>query len=319
MSNSFQDTILHHTVTEKDAGGRLDQVLSQVFPEYSRGFWQKQIKAGQIKVNDHIELKGKIALQLDDLIEINLILPEVVVDKAEAIPLSIIYEDDSILVLNKPTGLVVHPGAGAQNGTLLNGLLHHEPALSHLPRAGIVHRLDKDTTGLMVVAKTPEAHHSLVDQLRERSVSRHYQALVYGEVISGATIDQPIGRHPTRRTEMAVVSGGKPAITHYRISERFKKLTLLDVMLESGRTHQIRVHMKEVGFPLVGDGVYGKRHGIKGLSETVNDALRTFPRQALHAKKLVLMHPKTEELVTWEAPLPDDFKSLLELIREESL
>lgn len=235
--------------------------------------------------------------------------PEAVLaERPEDIALDIVFEDEHILVLNKPAGLVVHPGSGNWSGTLLNALLHHVPSLDTVPRAGIVHRLDKETSGLMVVAKTLPAQTDLVRQLQARSVGRHYFALVHGEVSAAGSVDAPIGRHPTQRTRMAVVEGGRDARTHYVIRERFGSATLVECKLETGRTHQIRVHMASIGHPLVGDPVYGKRRS----GDAVLDA---FARQALHAFRLGLLHPSSRQSMQWEAPLPQDFDGLLHSLR----
>ncbi|HHK2410007.1 TPA: 23S rRNA pseudouridine(1911/1915/1917) synthase RluD, partial [Pseudomonas aeruginosa] len=237
---------------------------------------------------------------------------------AQDIELEIVYEDEHILVIDKPAGLVVHPAAGHQDGTLLNALLYHVPDIANVPRAGIVHRLDKDTTGLMVVAKTLEAHTKLVAQLQARSVSRIYEAIVIGVITSGGTIDAPIGRHGVQRQKMAVVDAGKVAVSHYRVLERFRAHTHTRVKLETGRTHQIRVHMSHIGYPLVGDPVYGGRFRIPPVaSQTLVQTLREFPRQALHARFLELDHPATGVRMKWESPLPEDFLWLLSLLRQD--
>ena len=237
---------------------------------------------------------------------------------AEDIPLDIVYEDDDILVLNKPADLVVHPAAGNWSGTLVNALLHYKPTLEMLPRAGIVHRLDKDTTGLMVVAKTLIAHTSLVEQLQARDVSREYLALVHGNVVAGSTIEANIGRHPVDRKRQAVTEGGKEAVTHYRIEERFPHHTLLRVALETGRTHQIRVHLSWKHMPIVGDQVYGGRPRVPaGASESVRQAVQQFPRQALHATRLGLHHPVSGDYLQWQVAIPADMAALLDILRAE--
>jgi 23S rRNA pseudouridine1911/1915/1917 synthase len=237
----------------------------------------------------------------------------------EAIELNIVYEDSHLLVLNKPAGLVVHPAVGNWSGTLQNGLLHFDASLSGIPRAGIVHRLDKETSGLMVVARTLQAHHSLVCQLQAKTVYREYHALAYGEIISGTTIDLPIGRHPTHRQRYTVRDAGKDAVTHYRVLEKFKHFTLVRVMLETGRTHQIRVHLSHVGYALVGDPMYrGRLHIPKAASEELTAILHQFKRQALHAAKLGLIHPETQQQQSWEVPIPDDMQQLISVIRENS-
>ena len=298
-------------------GQRLDQVVASLCPQYSRSQLQKWIKAGHIRVDNKV-LKPKERLTGGEEVVIDAVLEPQTEFDAEAIPLDMVYEDDAIMVLNKPAGLVVHPAAGNWSGTLVNALLHYNPALEMLPRAGIVHRLDKDTTGLMVVAKTLEAHTALVAALQERDVSREYLALVHGNVVAGSTIEANIGRHPVDRKRQAVTEGGKEAITHYRIEERFAHHTLLRVSLETGRTHQIRVHLSHKHMPIVGDQVYGGRPRFPaGASETVRQAVQQFPRQALHATRLGLHHPTTGEFMQWEAGVPDDMATLLSTLRNK--
>ncbi|MGB1256398.1 MAG: 23S rRNA pseudouridine(1911/1915/1917) synthase RluD [Thiolinea sp.] len=290
---------------------RLDQVLAGLCPQYSRSQLQKWIRAGQVKVDDKV-LKPKERLTGGE--EIIVAVTEEIQThyEPEAIPLAIVYEDETIMVVNKPVGLVVHPAAGNWSGTLVNGLLHYNREQEKLPRAGIVHRLDKDTSGLMVVAKTLEAHQSLVEQLQERDVSREYLALVHRAVIAGATIEGNIGRHHVDRKKMAVTDGGKTAITHYRVEERFRHHTLLRVALETGRTHQIRVHLSWKQMPIVGDATYGGRPRVPaGISDDLRDALLQFPRQALHATRLGLTHPASGESMCWEVGVPDDMQQLL--------
>lgn len=299
-------------------GQRLDQVVASLCPQYSRSQLQKWIKAGQVLVDDKI-LKPKERLTGGEAIIINAVQEAQTEFEPENIPLDIVYEDDAIMVINKPTGLVVHPAAGNWSGTLVNALLHHDPSLEMLPRAGIVHRLDKDTTGLMVVAKTLEAHTRLVELLQERDVSREYLALVSGQVVAGSTIEANIGRHHIDRKKQAVTDAGKEAITHYRVEERFPHHTLLRVSLETGRTHQIRVHLSWKHMPIVGDQTYGGRPRVPaGISEELRSALQTFPRQALHATKLGLVHPVTDEYVEWEVPIPEDMAELLCLLANEA-
>lgn len=305
------------TVPADMDGQRLDQALATLYPEYSRSQIQKWIKAGHIRVDDKI-LKPKDRLTGGEEILIETVL-EVQTDfAAEDIPLDIVYEDDDILVLNKPADLVVHPAAGNWSGTLVNALLHYKPTLEMLPRAGIVHRLDKDTTGLMVVAKTLIAHTSLVEQLQARDVSREYLALVHGNVVAGSTIEANIGRHPVDRKRQAVTEGGKEAVTHYRIEERFPHHTLLRVALETGRTHQIRVHLSWKHMPIVGDQVYGGRPRVPaGASESVRQAVQQFPRQALHATRLGLHHPVSGDYLQWQVAVPADIAALLDTLRAE--
>lgn len=239
--------------------------------------------------------------------------------QAQAIALPIVYEDDALIVINKPAGLVVHPGAGNTNSTMLNALLHHAPSLKDLPRAGILHRLDKETSGLLVIAKTPAALKSLSHQLKKRTIEREYQTVVYGSMISGGTVDAPIDRHPLQRKRMAVVDTGKTAITHYRVMERFRAHTRLKVNLETGRTHQIRVHMAHIRHPIVGDPVYGGRVQLtKNMSEEMIAIMRQFKRQALHAFALGFIHPISGESVRFEADIPDDMKKLIKSLREDT-
>lgn len=312
-----QDQQIVSIVPPEMAQQRLDQVVASLCPQYSRSQLQKWIKSGQVLV-DNKPLKPKERLTGGEQIIIHATQEVQTHSEAEAMPLEIVYEDEAIIVLNKPANLVVHPAAGNWSGTLVNGLLHYNPSLEMLPRAGIVHRLDKDTTGLMVVAKTLAAHSSLVEQLQERDVSREYLALVQRPVIAGGTIDANIGRHHIDRLKMAVIEGGKEAITHYRVEERFRHHTLLRVALETGRTHQIRVHLTANQMPIVGDPLYGGRPRVPaGISEELREALRAFPRQALHATRLGLVHPLTEEDMAWEVPLPEDMALLLDLLRAE--
>lgn len=298
-------------------GQRLDQIAAQLFPEHSRSRLAGWIKDGRLTVDgavlrprDIVHSGAQLVLEAEQEAQGEWL--------AQDIELEIVYEDEYILVIDKPAGLVVHPAAGHQDGTLLNALLYHVPDIANVPRAGIVHRLDKDTTGLMVVAKTLEAHTKLVAQLQARSVSRIYEAIVIGVITSGGTIDAPIGRHGVQRQKMAVVDAGKVAVSHYRVLERFRAHTHTRVKLETGRTHQIRVHMNHIGYPLVGDPVYGGRFRIPPVaSQTLVQTLREFPRQALHARFLELDHPATGVRMKWESPLPEDFLWLLSLLRQD--
>ncbi|WP_070342339.1 23S rRNA pseudouridine(1911/1915/1917) synthase RluD [Pseudomonas aeruginosa] len=298
-------------------GQRLDQIAAQLFPEHSRSRLAGWIKDGRLTVDgavlrprDIVHSGAQLVLEAEQEAQGEWL--------AQDIELEIVYEDEHILVIVKPAGLVVHPAAGHQDGTLLNALLYHVPDIANVPRAGIVHRLDKDTTGLMVVAKTLEAHTKLVAQLQARSVSRIYEAIVIGVITSGGTIDAPIGRHGVQRQKMAVVDAGKVAVSHYRVLERFRAHTHTRVKLETGRTHQIRVHMSHIGYPLVGDPVYGGRFRIPPVaSQTLVQTLREFPRQALHARFLELDHPATGVRMKWESPLPEDFLWLLSLLRQD--
>ena len=293
------------------AGLRLDQALARLFPDYSRSRITQWIRSGQVRVDGAIR-KPRDAVLGGEQVRVEAELPADVRVEAEPIPLDIVYEDEALLVLNKPAGLVVHPAAGHHAGTLQNALLHHDPELARVPRAGIVHRLDKDTSGLMVVARTVEAHHDLVAQLQARSVRREYLALVQGELVAGGTIDAPIGRHPVDRKRQAVTASGREAITHYRIERRYQGYTLLRVSLETGRTHQIRVHLAHIHHPIVGDPVYGGRPRVpRGLDEALRARLQGFPRQALHARRLGLLHPRSGEAMQWEAPPPADMDELI--------
>ncbi len=303
-------------------GERLDKVLSELLPDYSRSRLQQWIKQGLVTVDDEAR-RPRDKVYAGDLItfqrEEALAQLEEGDWQPQAIHFETVYEDEQIIVVNKPVGLVVHPGAGNPEGTLVNALLHHTPALARLPRAGIVHRLDKETSGLLVVARTLEAHTSLVEQLQARAFEREYRAIVYGVLTAGGTVDAPIGRHPRQRTRQAVVNGGKEAVTHYRVLERFRAHSFIKCMLETGRTHQIRVHMAHLHHPLVGDPLYGGRLKIPaGATPLLAEALRGFKRQALHAMRLGLTHPATGEFMSWEAPLPADMERLLEILREDA-
>lgn len=297
------------------SGLRFDQAASELFPDFSRSRLQSWIKDGQLKIDGSVR-KPKEKLIGGETLELNAELEAQGAWEPELIQLNIVYEDEHLMIINKPAGLVVHPAAGNQTGTLLNALLHHAPELINLPRAGIVHRLDKETTGLMVVAKTLEAHTDLVEQLADRTVSREYEAVAVGVMTGGGTVDAPMGRHPIHRKLMAVLSrGGKRAVTHYRVAKRYPHHTHIRVKLETGRTHQIRVHMAHIGFALVGDATYGKRFKIpKGANDHLIETLKSFPRQALHAAKLGLEHPGTGEYTEWTAPVPADFQNLLEAL-----
>ncbi|WP_092016500.1 23S rRNA pseudouridine(1911/1915/1917) synthase RluD [Marinobacter daqiaonensis] len=297
---------------------RLDQAVAELMPEHSRSRLQGWIRDGVLTVNGKSR-KPRDKVMMGDRIELDA-EPEAQVEwQAERIDLDIVYEDEHLIVINKPAGLVVHPAAGHMDGTLVNALLNHAPEVENLPRAGIVHRLDKDTSGIMVVARSLIAHTSLVDQLQTRAMGREYEAVVVGTLTGGATVDAPIGRHPRERKKMAVVPTGKPAVTHYRLVERFAAHTHVRCKLESGRTHQIRVHMAHVRHPLVGDPQYGGRLRLpKGTTEELREVLANFHRQALHARQLTLEHPQTREMMTWEVPLAEDFEGLLEALRKHA-
>ena len=309
--------IIELIVPETSFNQRVDRVLAELCPDYSRSQLQKWLKAGDILIDGRV-MVPKEKIGGGEIIQIQAKPIQRSEFEPEDIALDIRYEDEHLLVLNKPAGLVVHPAAGNWTGTLMNALLAYSEHQNELPRAGIVHRLDKETTGLMMVAKDLKSHHALVTALQEREVSREYQALVCGELISGATIEGNIGRHPKERKKMTVLSeGGKTAITHYRIEQRMVKHTLLRVHLETGRTHQIRVHLSWKHHPIVGDKTYGGRLRIpKGLSEEKCEALRLFPRQALHAARLSLNHPITEEPISIECEMPDDMQQIINFLAD---
>ena len=313
-------TLHHHLQIPLDAiGQRLDSVVAKLLPDYSRAQWQSWIKQGALSLDGKTQTKPKTKLLGGEQLEVCATLVERTRAAPQAMDLEIVFEDDALMVLNKPPGLVVHPGAGNPDGTLLNGLLHYHPPLEQVPRGGIVHRLDKDTSGLMVVAKTLKAQAHLVAQLQAHTVARVYDAVVVGKMISGGTVDRPIGRDPRQRQRMAVLSaGGKQAVSHYRVKEKFRGHTHVRVALETGRTHQIRVHMAHLGFPLVGDPVYGGRLKLPPqMLQAFADFLRQFPRQALHAGQLTFTHPTTGQSKRFKAPLPDDFLSLLDILRDD--
>jgi len=316
MSGTSERITRAARVEPGQAGMRLDQVAAELFDDFSRARLQKWIRGGDLLV-DGEALKPTYRVCGGELLRLDA-EPEYSDDVLpEPIPLRIIHADDDIIVLDKPAGLVVHPAAGNPAGTLQNALLSFDPRLAALPRAGIVHRLDKDTSGIMVVARSLRAHHSLVEQLQTRDMSRIYQAVVIGELIAGGVVDAPIGRHPVDRKRMAVVPSGKPAVSRYRVVERFHGLTHIEVSLETGRTHQIRVHMAHIGHALVGDPVYGRAsRRRRGMSDELAGVLRDFPRQALHAERIGLVHPGDQKPVQFTAPLPEDFLGLLAALRE---
>ena len=306
-------------IEQTQLGMRLDQALSELFPDYSRSRIKDWIVNNKVTVNNIIVNKPKERVLGGEKISICAEIEEETYHQPEDIKLNIIYEDDDILVINKPRDLVVHPGAGNPNGTVLNALLHYYPEISRVPRAGIVHRLDKDTTGLMVVAKTIVAQTHLVESLQLREITREYEAVAMGIITAGGTIDQPITRHPTKRTHMAVFPTGKPAVTHYRVMEKYRLHTRLRLRLETGRTHQIRVHMSHIAHPLVGDPLYGGRpRPPKGASDSFIQTLRDFDRQALHATMLRLFHPVMGEQMEWHAPIPDDMQKLIQALQEDT-
>jgi 23S rRNA pseudouridine1911/1915/1917 synthase len=311
---SLPPSTLAFTVPGEYAGLRLDQALAKLAPEYSRSRLQEWIAQGRVTVGGAAATVRQKVWGGEQVEVAPQAHPSEQPHRAEDISLDVVYEDDSLLIINKPAGLVVHPGSGNWEGTMLNALLHHAPQLAEVPRAGIVHRLDKDTSGLLVVAKTLTAQTALVRQLQARSVHREYFALVYGAVAHDGTVDAPVGRHPVHRTKMAVGSHGKDAVTHYHVVERFPGCTLVRCKLETGRTHQIRVHMASMRHPLVGDTVYLK--GPQKCPAALRATLSAFPRQALHAARLGLEHPESGEWMEWQAPLPEDMQQLLQRVRQ---
>ncbi|TQV63734.1 MAG: 23S rRNA pseudouridine(1911/1915/1917) synthase RluD [Halothiobacillaceae bacterium] len=325
LSTEFDDTLdadeadpNRAVLSSEQYGMRLDQAIAQVFPDYSRSRLTAWLKEGKILVNGQAGVSQRTPVEGGERIEL-LVEPETQTEALpEGIPLDVVHADEHIIVINKPAGLVVHPGAGNWTGTLMNALLFHFPELRLLPRAGIVHRLDKDTSGLLVVARSLPAHKALVEALADRDMHREYMAVAQGLLVAGGTVDKPIGRHPRERTRMAVTETGREAITHYRVAEKFRQHTLLRVQLETGRTHQIRVHMAHIKLPLAGDPDYGGRLRLpKGASPELVELLRGFNRQALHAARLELEHPATGEPMAWEAPIPADMQALIELLRED--
>jgi 23S rRNA pseudouridine1911/1915/1917 synthase len=315
MQAKFQ---LHEFDLPAEAAGlRLDQALASSLPQYSRARLQRWILSGDVLLAGRLA-KPRERLWGGEHVTVRAeFLPDETVGP-ERMALRIVHEDQALLIIDKPAGMVVHPGAGNRAHTLQNALLAHDAGLARVPRAGIIHRLDKDTSGLLVVARTPEAHHTLVRELQERAIERTYLALVLGTPTAGGTIDEPIGRHRTQRTRMAVRGDGRPAITHFRIEERFRGHTLLRVQLETGRTHQIRVHLAHLGLPIAGDPAYGgRRRQVAGASTAVQEALQAFRRQALHAQRLALTHPDTQQRMSFEAPVPEDLRALLAALRAD--
>lgn len=314
-----QQIRLNATVADSQLGQRLDQALAELFPDYSRSRIKEWILDNRVQVNDKIINKPKEKMLGGEKIEVDALIEEDVRWEPQNIPLNIVYEDDDILVINKPRDLVVHPGAGNPDGTVLNALLYRYPEIVNVPRAGIVHRLDKDTTGLMVVAKTVPAQTHLVEALQRREITREYEAVATGRMTAGGLVNEPISRHPTKRTHMVVHPMGKPAVTHYRVMEHFRAHTRLRLRLETGRTHQIRVHMAHIHHPLIGDQLYGGRpRPLKGASEEFRETLRRFDRQALHATMLRLYHPITGIEMEWHAPLPDDMVELIRVLKVDA-
>nr|WP_113868579.1 23S rRNA pseudouridine(1911/1915/1917) synthase RluD [Brenneria salicis]NMN92468.1 ribosomal large subunit pseudouridine synthase D [Brenneria salicis ATCC 15712 = DSM 30166]RBP59342.1 ribosomal large subunit pseudouridine synthase D [Brenneria salicis ATCC 15712 = DSM 30166]RLM31296.1 23S rRNA pseudouridine(1911/1915/1917) synthase [Brenneria salicis ATCC 15712 = DSM 30166] len=314
-----QQVQLTATVAESQLGQRLDQALAELFPDYSRSRIKEWILENRVQINGNVINKPKEKVLGGEWVAINALIEEEARWEAQDIALDIVYEDQDILVINKPRDLVVHPGAGNPDGTVLNALLHYYPEIIDVPRAGIVHRLDKDTTGLMVVAKTVPAQTHLVESLQARDIIREYEAVAIGNMTAGGSVDESIARHSTKRTHMAVHPMGKPAVTHYRIMEHFRAHTRLRLRLETGRTHQIRVHMAHINHPLVGDPLYGGRpRPPKGASDAFISVLRNFDRQALHATMLRLYHPVSGIQMEWHAPLPQDMVDLIDALKADT-
>ncbi|BBG61486.1 Ribosomal large subunit pseudouridine synthase D [Providencia rustigianii] len=314
-----QQVQLSATIAESQLGQRLDQALAELFPDYSRSRIKEWILDDRVQVNGKVINKAKEKVLGGEQISIDALIEEDTRWEPQDIPLDVVYEDEDILVINKPRGLVVHPGAGNPDGTILNALLYRYPEIADVPRAGIVHRLDKDTTGLMVVAKTVPAQTHLVDALQRREITREYEAVAVGRMTAGGMVEEPISRHPTKRTHMAVHPMGKPAVTHYRIMEHFRAHTRLRLRLETGRTHQIRVHMAHINHPLIGDQLYGGRpRPLKGATEEFFEVMRKFDRQALHATMLRLYHPISGIQMEWHAPLPDDMVELINALKADA-
>jgi 23S rRNA pseudouridine1911/1915/1917 synthase len=301
-------------IEKHQAGNRLDHALQQLLPDYSRSKIQQWIQHGFVSLNDEL-CKPRQKVYSGDLVDLDVPEQARISDQPQAIEFGILHQDDDIFVVNKPANLVVHPAAGHPDGTLVNGLLACDSRLEQLPRAGIVHRLDKDTTGVMVVARNLTAHSWLVEQLQQRLVKREYVALTQGVVTAGRSIETGIGRHPQNRKKMAVLNGGKAAITHFQVARKFGHYSLVKLQLETGRTHQIRVHMAHINYPLLGDTVYGGRARVPaGVDDALRQVIQGFKRQALHAERLSFEHPRSREMVSFAAPLPDDFQGLLDAL-----
>jgi len=314
-----QQIVLTNTVKDSQLGQRLDQAIAELFADFSRSRLKEWLLDGKVQVDGEVVTKPRTKVMGGEDITLQAELEDEERWEAQDIPLDIVYEDEDIIVINKPRDFVVHPGAGTPDGTVLNALLHHYPDIAEVPRAGIVHRLDKDTTGLMVVAKTVPAQTRLVRALQKRNITREYEAIAIGRMTAGGKVDQPIGRHSTKRTLMAVAPMGKPAVTHYRVAERFREHTRIRLRLETGRTHQIRVHMSYLQHPLLGVIAYGGRARIPiGASEELTAMIRGFDRQALHAVMLRFEHPITGEVLKFHAPVPDDMVVITEALRQDT-
>jgi len=314
-----QQIVLTNTVKDSQLGQRLDQAIAELFADFSRSRLKEWLLDGKVQVDGEVIIKPRTRVMGGEVITLQAELEDEERWEAQDIPLDIVFEDDDIIVINKPRDFVVHPGAGTPDGTVLNALLHHYPAIAEVPRAGIVHRLDKDTTGLMVVAKTVPAQTRLVRALQKRKITREYEAIAIGRMTAGGKVEQPIGRHSTKRTLMAVSPMGKPAVTHYRVAEHFREHTRIRLRLETGRTHQIRVHMSYLQHPLLGDTAYGGRARIpSGATEELAEKIRSFDRQALHAVMLRFDHPVTGEELEFHAPVPDDMVEIAEALRQDT-
>ena len=314
-----QQIVLTNTVKDSQLGQRLDQAIAELFADFSRSRLKEWLLDGKVQVDGEVIIKPRTRVMGGEVITLQAELEDEERWEAQDIPLDIVFEDDDIIVINKPRDFVVHPGAGTPDGTVLNALLHHYPAIAEVPRAGIVHRLDKDTTGLMVVAKTVPAQTRLVRALQKRKITREYEAIAIGRMTAGGKVEQPIGRHSTKRTLMAVSPMGKPAVTHYRVAEHFREHTRIRLRLETGRTHQIRVHMSYLQHPLLGDTAYGGRaRSPSGATEELAEKIRSFDRQALHAVMLRFDHPVTGEELEFHAPVPDDMVEIAEALRQDT-
>lgn len=317
MSDGTSRVQRRATIPETAAGERVDAAAARLWPDFSRSRLTAWLRDGQLTVDGctvkpNRKVLGGEQLELDAALEDHPSNPQ-----PQPIEIAVLHEDDALLIVDKPPGLVVHPGSGNPDGTLVNALLHRDPALKRLPRAGLVHRLDKDTSGCLLVARTDAAHTALVRMLKRREIHRHYQALVWGRVIAGGSVDAPLGRHPVDRRRQVVRADGRTAVTHYRVARRVAGGTLLDVKLDTGRTHQIRVHMQHLGFPLVGDPMYGRRGAPGGLSDAQRTAWQTFPRQALHAARLAFEHPLIDGDVDVRSPMPADLTALLDRLTDD--
>lgn len=314
-----QQIELTDVVKDSQLGQRLDQAIAELFSDFSRSRLKEWLLDGKVQVNGEVVTKPRLKVMGGETITVQGELEDEVRWEAQDIDLDVVYEDDDILVINKPRDLVVHPGAGTPSGTVLNALLHRYPDIAEVPRAGIVHRLDKDTTGLMVIAKTVQSQTRLVRALQKRLITREYEAIAIGKMTAGGKVDKPIGRHATKRTLMAVNATGKPAVTHYRVAEHFREHTRIRLRLETGRTHQIRVHMSYIQHPLLGDIAYGGRARIpKGASKELTEMIRGFDRQALHAVMLRFEHPMTGEELEFHAPVPDDMIIMAQALRDDA-